>query len=139
MDYSQFALSKPGTRKRKKNRTRSKATKEKRAMEIELDKLLSHHVIERDKACVKCGSVKALQSCHILPKGRVPRLRFEPDNLMAMDTACHLYFWHRSPHEAVDWFQQKFPGRYERLQIAASCAPKPDLQLLLTVWRGVTG
>ena len=104
-------------------------------MEIELDALLSKHVIERDKCCVKCGSDKALQASHIFPKGRVPKLRFEPDNLMAMDTACHLYFWHRDPLAAMYWFTKRFPGRYERLQVAAACAPKVDLKLLLTVWR----
>src|ERR1700723_3384618 len=104
----------------------------------ELDGLLRQHVLERDgNVCVRCGRYPptcVLQSAHVLSKGPASRLRFEPDNLMSLCIACHIFFWHKSPHEAVAWFNEKYPGRYERLQIAARCAPKLDLKLLLAVW-----
>lgn len=109
----------------------------------ELDGLLRSVVLARDEhTCNWCGQSNrhwerplVLQSAHVLSKGPASRLRFEPDNLMTLCVACHLFKWHRSPHEAVAWFNEKYPGRYERLQIAARCAPKVDIQLLLTIWR----
>ncbi len=132
------ALPKP-TRKKKANHSRKKATNERRQMEIELEKLLSAHVIQRDRdVCNWCGKTYIrLFGAHVLPKGSNPRLRFEPFNIMALCYACHLgnRGWHKDPMRAREWFEGKYPGRYERLQIAASCAPKVDLPLLLTVWR----
>jgi hypothetical protein len=101
----------------------------------ELDKLVGDHIKNQALGvCEKCGSARLLQSAHILSKGPYPRIRFEPYNLMALCGGCHV-FWHQRPKEALLWFEIKWPGRYERLMIADRCAPKVDLQLLLTVWR----
>jgi len=104
-------------------------------MQIELDGLVRLAVIERDKCCVRCGGTKGLQAAHILPKGKYPRLRFDPFNIMAMDTGCHLFFWHKDPLSAWKWFEEKYPGKHDQLQVIAACATKVDLKLLLTVWR----
>lgn len=103
----------------------------------ELDGLLSKYVRARDgHQCNKCGKNNHLGAAHILPKGHYPRLRFEPDNLMCLCwLPCHDSFWHKRINEAHEWFEAKWPGRYERLQISARCAPKPDLKLLLIIWR----
>jgi 5-methylcytosine-specific restriction endonuclease McrA len=105
----------------------------------ELDQLLRAYVLERDgHACVRCAAVEGkatLQSAHVRSKGKGKRIRFEPDNLMTLCVGCHIFWWHKSPHEAVEWFSAKYPGRYERLLVAERCAPKVDLKLLLVIWR----
>lgn len=115
----------------------SSKSRERAAKIKELDGLLRKFVLAREcYACEKCGSrTETLQAAHVLSKGPSSRLRFEPDNIMCLCLKDHLYFWHKSPHEAVAWFNEKYPGRYERLQIAARCAPKLDLKNLLVVWR----
>ena len=101
----------------------------------ELDQLVGTYIKhEASGICAKCGNPRMLQSAHVLSKGPQSRLRFEPDNLMPLCGGCHLY-WHQRPKEALEWFDEKYPGRYERLQIAARCAPKLDLKLLLQIWR----
>lgn len=141
MDYSESAIPKP-TRKRKKNHVRSRITKGKRAMEKELDGLLRNFVLAR--ALFSCEWCKKrdlpLFSSHVLPKGAYPRLRFEPYNLMSLCYACHMgnKGWHKDIMGAREWFDKEYPGRYQDLQIAARNAPKIDLKLLLTVWRGAS-
>lgn len=126
---------KPVERKRRKNRVRSRITKEKRALEMELDALLSQFVRTRDGwKCVFCGSSDRPQAMHLLGKGAHPRLRFEPMNLRTGCYACHLGSrgWH---NDSTPYWSKLEPGLRERLEIADRCAPKVDLKLLLCVWR----
>jgi 5-methylcytosine-specific restriction endonuclease McrA len=107
-------------------------------MEVELDGLLSVHVKNRDGwQCVKCHSSMHLQAAHVLAKSHHGRLRFEPMNILTLCAGCHLK-WHREHEHGIVWFEKRFPGAHERLQIAEECAPKVDLKLLLCVWRSET-
>lgn len=138
IDYSESRLAKP-VRKKRKNHSRRKKTSELRKMETELDALLSAYTVgEAGGICNWCEKGnRRLFSSHVLPKGSAGRLRYEPDNLMALCYGCHLGArgWHKDPMRARDWFDAKYPGRYQRLQIAARNSPKVDLKLLLTIWR----
>ena len=111
---------------------KSDSTKERAALVRECDSLCSKLVIARDRACVRCGGAVGLMSCHILPKGNQPKLRFDLYNLMAMDYECHLgnKGWHKDPLGSREWFEQKYPGRYDKLRIMAATAAKTDLKLL---------
>lgn len=40
----------------------------------------------------------------------------DEDNIIALDYGCHIYWWHKYPLEAAEWFESKWPGRYKRLQ-----------------------
>lgn len=101
-----------------------------------VDDLVSRKVRMRDGyRCQKCGKIELLGAAHVLAKGngRYARLRFEEYNLMTLCWfPCHDW-WHKNPHDARAWFDAKWPGRYEKLQEMAACAPKVDLKLLLTV------
>lgn len=109
----------------------SKKAKAKRALTSELDVLVRELVLARDGyKCVRCGSTKKLQASHVLSKGRYQRLRFDLLNVVTMCLACHFFFWHKSPLEAFRWFDQKYPGRHELLEIMAATAGKQDLQML---------
>ena len=127
---------KPQPRKRR-NRVRSKITKARRELEEALFGLLRPLIFARDGgACVACGGMDKLAMAHILPQGTYKRVRFEPDNIMTMDYKCHLGSdgWHKNPLKWRAWFEEKFPGKYERLLIADRCSPKVDVKYLISIW-----
>lgn len=110
----------------------SKKAKARRSIVSELDVLCRQLVLARDgHKCVRCGKEGVTQqSAHVLSKGRYARLRFELLNLMTLCVGCHIFFWHKSPIEAFRWFEQKYPGRREQLEIMAATAGKLDMKLL---------
>ncbi len=99
----------------------------------ELDGYVRQIVFARDgNKCVFDGSVSFLQACHVLPKGRCPRLRYEPFNVVCGCAGCHLR-WHSDPRFMLAEFDRLFPGRYEQLEIMNRTAPKLDTKLLRIV------
>jgi len=73
-------------------------------------------VKERDKVCQRCWTNKTLQCSHIISDARSTRLSVDPDNMKLLCYKCHLHRWHKNPKEAVDWFKEKRPWRYEMLE-----------------------
>lgn len=123
--------------RRAKKHVRSKITKARRELEEALFDLLRPLIFERDgNACVSCGGTTQLAMAHILPQGTYKRVRFEPDNIMTMDYKCHLGNdgWHKNPLKWRAWFDEQYPGKYERLLIADRCAPKVDVKYLISIW-----
>jgi hypothetical protein len=121
----------------------SSPTKERAARIKELDKLVGDYIKNlAGWCCEMCGKryvpwdARGLTSAHVKTKGRYSLIRFEPDNLMALCwLPCHESRWHKDPQDAMRWFTNEWPGRIERIEIAARNAPKPDLLLLLQIWR----
>src|SRR3990167_2683787 len=72
---------------------------------------------ERDKfICQKCGKKVEGQNAHgshILPEGAYPLMSAEPNNILCFCYHCHINWWHKSPLEATEWFNEKWPGRYQ--------------------------
>jgi len=144
VDYSQFALSKPGTRKRKKNRTRSKATKEKRELVKRADYLCKILAERRDggvsaKSGLPAAENNPLQACHILAKGHHHLLRWTLDNIVTLRYSEHRYWAHTDPVSFVDWVEAKYPGRLGKLRIAERMTRKVDLKELLIVLESEVG
>jgi len=69
----------------------------------QLSKLLRELVLARDKYCLRCGKTTALHTSHIYPRGKFPKMQFEPENVKALCVGCHLYWWHKHPIEAKEW------------------------------------
>ena len=125
----------------------SSKAKERARQIAELDKLVGDYIKAKASYCCEmCGkswppgqknpTINRLTSAHVKTKGRYSLIRFEPDNLMALCwLPCHESRWHKDPQDAMKWFMAKWPGRIERIEIAARCAPKLDLPLLLMIWR----
>lgn len=88
-------------------------------------------VVDVEGARCKRGPLSA---CHVLPKGRYPRLRFEVENIFSACYYHHIIWQHRHPLEFAAWFHSKYPGRYERLQVMAATSRKVDLKELALVW-----
>ncbi len=86
----------------------------------DLTSLIREKVLARDKnRCQKC--LKYVQEnnahlSHVIPKGRNLRLRWDMQNLKILCMRHHIYWWHKSPVEAGEWFKNKFPERWEYLQ-----------------------
>lgn len=90
-------------------------------------KFLWSSIIRAPGKCEKCGKWQSLQAAHILPKGMYRNMRFELDNGMCLCYYCHFHDWHKDVLATKDWFEKKWPGRYERLKLKAATAPKVDL------------
>lgn len=115
-------------------RKRPKRQSERGAWNVALDKLCRLLVIHRDGCCVRCGNEKGLAAAHIMPKGRVPRLRFEwRFNIIALCVGCHLFFCHKDPLGFTAWLESKYPGRHDQLRQMAAVAPKVDVKTLYIV------
>jgi 5-methylcytosine-specific restriction endonuclease McrA len=78
----------------------------KKAQRNKLHKLLREYVILRDKKCLKCGKEKNLQTSHIYPRGKYPKMQFNLDNVKALCLGCHLYWWHKHPIDAHRWAEK---------------------------------
>jgi 5-methylcytosine-specific restriction endonuclease McrA len=100
---------------------------------LELDMLAKAVVIERDgKGCLRCGRTDQIQSSHIFPKGKYPKLRFDIDNLKLLCMPCHIFWWHRDIQAAADWIRTAIPQeRYDRLLKRVMYVDRSPLDLKL--------
>jgi 5-methylcytosine-specific restriction endonuclease McrA len=82
----------------------------------ELKKLISQYVRNRDQwKCCHC--LKSLESydahtSHVIPTSQSEYLRYNPLNMKTLCMRCHLYWWHKDPIDARNWFAKTFPIRY---------------------------
>lgn len=100
---------------------------ERKSKERIAKKLFSQYIRERDGKCQKCGKTTSLQCSHVNSVGAYPALRFDPFNAIALCHRCHIYWWHKEPLEASEWFQNKFPAQYAYLVEARHESEKVDL------------
>jgi hypothetical protein len=52
--------------------------------------------------------------------------RFDLDNLLCLCAGCHLW-WHKWPVEVGRWMEEKWPGRYDRLNQKRQLVTKIDV------------
>ncbi len=96
----------------------------------QLDALARVRCFERDLyKCVRCQSKNGIQWAHIVSRRHLS-LRWDLDNNLTLCGGCHL-FWHHEPIQAVKWFEETWPGRYEHLLAASAIKQTVDLRLLL--------
>lgn len=68
--------------------------------------------------CQKCGKYVEGSNCHsshVIPVSFSLRLAYDTVNIKVLCFKCHIFWFHKNPLEAHDWFKAKFPGRYEYL------------------------
>jgi len=78
----------------------------KKAEKVKLNKLVRELCLLRDKCCLRCGKTTTLQASHIYPKGKFPKMQFNPENVKILCVGCHLYWWHKHPIEAHKWAEK---------------------------------
>lgn len=84
-----------------------------------------------DRPCI--GS--ELYACHLIPKGRYPVLRYEPDNITTGCMAHHKAF-DEAPLEKEDWCRAYLGERYEELRRQAIEHPqRPDRAAVIIEFR----
>lgn len=59
-----------------------------------------------------CGG--PLQHAHVISR-RNETLRYDILNALSMCYKHHIHVWHTSPLEAMEWFKNKYPERYNYL------------------------
>lgn len=65
--------------------------------------------------CQKCTCKENIHWSHIINEWLDHRLATYEENIKALCYHCHLNWWHKNPLEASEWFNNKFPWRYELL------------------------
>ena len=68
-------------------------------------------------ACEWCGKTKyevQLHGSHIYSVSH-EATSADPDNILCLCAYHHLRVWHEKVSEAIDWCDQKFPGRRKKL------------------------
>ena len=63
-----------------------------------------------------CGGY--MQASHIKSEGAYKHLFIDPRNIYPMCMAHHLYWWHKEPTEAGNWFKEKYPINWKYLEWA---------------------
>ena len=99
----------------KRKRKRKKIIKNKSWYKSHSDTLFSKLIRRRDGRCQVCGTTENLQCSHVVPRANL-HLRWDDNNAKALCIKHHLYWWHRNPLEAWEWFENKFPDRTEYLR-----------------------
>jgi hypothetical protein len=54
-------------------------------------------------------------------------MQYELDNLKTLCVGCHIYWWHKNPIEATEWFKATFPERYKKLKAMSQNTNLPPL------------
>ena len=79
-----------------------------------LDDVVRKLIRERDKnMCQRCRG-KGTDVSHVVPRTNKV-LRWDLKNLKLLCRRCHLYWWHKHPMDAWQWFQREFPYRADYL------------------------
>lgn len=86
---------------------------------------------ERDGyICQRCGKSKEagyrIEGSHVFPEGRYHGLSADPENIKALCSDCHIWWWHAHPTEAGVWFKEKYPERYAYLLELSRTTIKKD-------------
>jgi hypothetical protein len=88
--------------------------------------------------CLRCHKPLPLSGCHILRKGGIyNRIRFEFDNVIGMDSGCHIGWAHNHEYDFYQWIEGMFPGRLEDLKLRARMSRKIDVRELICILRDI--
>jgi len=101
---------------KKKKIGKKKSKRKITSYRTELKKLVATYVKNRDGwVCQRCK--KELTSydahaSHVIPTSQSEYLRYNALNIKTLCMRCHLFWWHKDPLGAKDWFEDNFPIRY---------------------------
>ena len=96
------------------------------ANSIEAAELAKKIVRTGARSCVRCHMEKPLQGSHVYSVGAHPDMAALTENILPMCVGCHIYWWHKNPIEAFQWFAREFPDLFKRLEARAQITEKVD-------------
>jgi hypothetical protein len=64
-------------------------------------------------------------------KGQISPAEITLINVKTLCLGCHLFWWHKDPVSAGEWFVKTYPERWEQLQILKDTAPKVNIKELI--------
>lgn len=102
-----------------KNKPRKKIRRQKKgSLTYWKNKAISEakRVVRSKGECERCGQTDNLQGSHIIPLSASSLIGADTDNILCLCVSCHLYWWHRHPLAASEWFNEKWPGRKKELE-----------------------
>ena len=67
-------------------------------------------------SCQYCGNRESLQTAHIVGRSN-KTLRWNPLNAICLCTRCHIFKFHRSPLEFIDFLGSRYPERMVYLRV----------------------
>jgi hypothetical protein len=77
------------------------------------DKLFSE-LIRRRGACERCTKKTNLQTSHLISRSNL-HLRFDERNSLCLCAGCHMFWFHKNPLEAWEWYRAVYKKDYEYL------------------------
>lgn len=83
---------------------------------------LLHELVRlRDgERCRRCANPFDLQLSHIFPKGKHPKMEWDPWNVKLLCQHCHMDWWHKFPKKGMAWIRPLIPIReWEALSFKA--------------------
>ena len=93
---------------------------------------LAKKITREKEVCEKCGKTQGqFHGSHILGLGAYSSMGAELENLLCLCAGCHRWSphsWHAEPLENATWFDDKWPGRKQKLYEMARLQPKVDWQ-----------
>jgi hypothetical protein len=84
-------------------------------------------------ACERCGKMGWLQTCHIMPQGAFPHMKYDESNAFAACWNCHLgpHGWHKNPLASKEWIERKVgAAMLETLKIRSQNVVRIDYALM---------
>lgn len=79
---------------------------------------LAKKIVRQKGYCEWCGKTPTkpgfLHGSHIMSV-RYANTAADLDNILCLCYYCHMYRWHKNPFESTEWFNTKWPGRYDEL------------------------
>ena len=104
-----------------KTKRKPKKTKEKGIAWYKKKSISEAKRVTRKKGkCERCGGTKNLQGSHIIPISSSTLIGADLDNILCLCMSCHLYWWHKHPLAASEWFNRTWPGRKAMLETRAT-------------------
>lgn len=114
-------------KKREKEQIKKEKAKKKKATSpkvlykknVDMAKLIAK--IRDNYICQWCwfdwrNNKSKIHGSHIINEARDHRLATNEYNIKALCYRCHMNLWHKDPVLASEWFNKKFPWRYDELQ-----------------------
>jgi len=91
-----------------------------------LDKLWRDAIKSRDEVCQVCGGTSYLNAHHIIGR-RNRNVRWDLDNGILLCSGCHTFKTesaHQDPLQFMEWFNNKYPDRYNTIRSRAYLSRK---------------